>query len=171
MANFDEKKSLKMQKKWSRRRLIVASLAVSASAIAKTSPHKVERVLFICQFGTAKSAIAREVFRRRALERGITTTAFSRGITLADHISPPLRKILSAEGIDPGADAAQVLSPADLQHADIVVAFTPLPAAAKLADLRDWSDMLSFNDDYSNARPMLNKRIDDLLDSIAKRRR
>lgn len=153
----------------SRRGALLAGLAlVVVAQPAMSRPRPVPRVLFICQYGTAKSAIARELFRRRARQRGVAVAAFSRGLTLADHISPPLRQKLSADGIDPAADYATVLARRDWQYADLVVAFNPLPKDIRPTTLRDWSDLGSLNDDYANARPELDRRIEALLDAFAK---
>jgi protein-tyrosine-phosphatase len=152
----------------SRRGVLLAGLALALVAQpAMSRPHKGLRVLFICQSGTAKSAIAREVFRRRARQRGMAVTVFSRGIVLADHVSPPLRRKLAADGIDPAADPATVLERRDWQQADIVVAFNPLPGEVRPLHLRDWSSLGSLNDDYARARPDLDRRIEALLDEIA----
>ncbi len=160
-----------VKSKWSRRGLIFAGLMVSVNALARPVRHYAPRILFICQFGTAKSAIARELFRRRARERGMTVTAFSRGLTLEDHISPQLRQKLTADGIDPGADAPQRLSARDWKTSSIVVIFNSLPSDVTPTEVRDWTDMLSFNEDYVNARLMLDRRIDTLLDEISQLRR
>jgi protein-tyrosine-phosphatase len=168
MGASGENTLLQISQNWSRRGLIFGSLAVSASAFAKPRRHRTTRVLFVCQFGTAKSAIAREVFRKRAHERGVAVDAFSRGLTIEDHILPPLRQKLLADGIDPSTDAPKILLPRDWRYADVLVAFNPLPTEASPASLQDWTDMPSFNEDYANARATLDKRIDALLDEITK---
>jgi Low molecular weight phosphotyrosine protein phosphatase len=153
-----------------RREFTVASLLVVALTLANCSSvlakqHK-PKILFVCQAGTAKSAIARELFRKRARERGIAVDVFSRGIVLEDHISPELRSKLVADRIDSAAEPAQVLGAADLKAADMLVRFNPLPAGVVHPDIRDWSDLPSVNDDYSNARKILDERLDMLLDEI-----
>ena len=168
MAVSEEIYPLPVLQRLSRRSALLAGLVLIAAATpAWPHPRKVPRVLFICQYGTAKSAIARELFRRRARQRGVAVTAFSRGLTLADHISPALHQKLSADGIDPATDEATVLTRRDWQHADLVVAFNPLPTDVRPAHLRDWSDLGSFNDDYAHTRPDLDRRIEALLDAIA----
>jgi Low molecular weight phosphotyrosine protein phosphatase len=153
-----------------RREFTIASLLVMALTVTNCSsvPAKQDKpkILFVCQAGTAKSAIARELFRKRARERGIAVDVFSRGIILEDHISPDLRRKLVADGIDSAAEPAKVLGAADLKVADILVRFNPLPAGAVHPDIRDWSDLPSVNDDYANARNILDARIDKLLDEI-----
>jgi hypothetical protein len=161
---------------WTRRRWIAAAMAgaaISGCAGSLTNRRPAPRVLFVCQFGTAKSPIAREIFRRAALNRGLAAEAWSRGLTLEDHISPRLRQTLLADGIRTDADPQAVLTTADWQRADIVVSFNPLPPGVMPADQRDWSAVPSFNDDYVSARADLDRRISALLDELmlAHRRR
>ena len=151
------------------RRALLLGLAAIAATGANTPPKP--RVLFICQFGTAKSAIAREFFRRRARERGISVSAFSRGLTLEDHISPPLRTALREEGIDSAHDLARKLAKPDLRAADIIVFFNPLPPSLGPVAARDWMTLPSVNDNWPQARADLVQRIDALLDEIAKGRK
>lgn len=139
----------------------------SSHSYAKPAASK--RILFVCQYGTAKSVIAREFFRKRALRRGITVQAVSRGITIEDHISEGLRRNLAADGINPNVEAIQVLAPLDWQSADVVIAFNPLPPGLLHADIRDWSDLPSMNERYKKSRAILKRRIDKLLDEVAAR--
>jgi arsenate reductase (thioredoxin) len=147
-----------------RRALLFGLTAVVATGARAAPPP---RVLFICQFGTAKSAIAREFFRRRARERGVAVATFSRGLTLEDHISPSLGAALRGEGIDPAHDRPQVLARRDLRAADIVVFFNPLPPSLGPVAALDWTALPSVNENWPQARADLTQRIDALLDEIA----
>lgn len=143
---------------------LIAMGAQSGAGAAKAPPV----VLFVCRFGTVKSAIAREFFRRRAMQRGIAVSAFSRGLTPAEHMSPALARALSAEGINTRADPVTPLAPADIARADLVVYFDPLPATLSVAHARDWTDLASFNEAYPQARQDLMRRIDGLLDELSR---
>lgn len=152
----------------SRRRFLTRALGVLAVGrawpmLAASLPPV---VLFVCDFGTAKSAIARELFRRRARERGIAVTAFSRGLQIADHISPPLRQQLDAAHIDSRRDGFAVLTADDVRRASMVVTFARLPPGFRPTELLDWSALPSVNDAWPAARAELDRRIDALLDSI-----
>jgi len=152
-------------------RLITALLALAMPfAVTKSAtaavPATPPRVLFICQYGTAKSAIAREVFRQRAQARGIPVLAFSRGITPAEHVSPALRARLLADGIDSTRDPVRTLTPDDIRSADIVVTFAPLPNGMAGKRALDWSASPSMNDAYPRARADLIVRVDALLERI-----
>lgn len=155
-----------------RRRLIAFGLMCGAGLRVTDAFAEYKRplkILFICQYGTAKSAIAREVFRQHARRRGIDVRAFSRGLTLENHISPDLLRKLLADQIDTRADVPKRLRKSDWAGADIVVAFNALPVTVKRSGIRDWSDLPSVNEDYAKARAILDVRINALLDEIRAR--
>ena len=138
----------------------------SQSALAGEPP----KILLVCQFGTVKSAITRELLIRRAAERGIALKAWSRGITPEEHLSPALLPRLRAEQIDPGRQPLQPLSARDVARADLVIAFDPLPTSFSRANVRDWSDVPSMNSSYDAARRVIDQRIDALLDQLRRKR-
>jgi hypothetical protein len=152
------------------------SLVTSIVALAATSPlnlraqgAKIPRVLFVCQFGTVKSAIAREMFRHRARQRNISVAAFSRGITPEDHVTPELRANLAADNIVTTHDRLRKLTRRDLASADFIVIFNLLPSNFLNTVTLDWSDVPSVNAQYSNAHADLAVRIESLLDTLASR--
>ena len=145
---------------------VLAFTGLLSGSVANAEPVPT-RVLFVCQYGTVKSALARELFRRRAGARGINAIAFSRGITPAEHLSAAARTSMAADSINPARDPLRKLASADLRKADIVVVFNPLPMKLATRPIRDWSATPSVNDDYASARPELDRRIDALLDEIA----
>lgn len=152
----------------SRRGLIGSLLAVSllgACTAARRSPPPV--VLFVCQYGTAKSAISRELFRRRVRQRHLAIEAFSRGLTIEDHLTPGLRQRLAGDGINTENETPQVLQPRDWQRATVVVAFNPLPLEVPREKVRDWTDLPSITDDYANTRAILDRRLEALIDELA----
>lgn len=163
-----------------RRLFMVLALSITGilmsgfTARSVTKPPKIlfaPKILFVCQAGTAKSAIAREIFKQRAKERGIAVEVFSRGIVVEDHISPELKQKLLHDRIDTTTEPARPLERSDWTAADILVKFNPLPASVEHNDVRDWSDLPSVNDDYANARDILDDRIDALLAEIAAAKR
>lgn len=157
-----------------RRYFMAASLlcvGLVASGCAAKPATKPPRILFVCQAGTVKSAIAREIFKRRARERRIAVDVSSRGIVIEDHVSPELKAKLAADGIDTTTEPALPLEQADWAAADILVNFNPLPASVTHNDVRNWSDLPSVNGDYVNAREILDKLIDELLTEISNGKR
>jgi protein-tyrosine-phosphatase len=151
-------------------RRVVLGVAVSATiGCAHQRQARPTRVLFVCTYGTVKSAIAREHLRRMARTRGIPLEVTSRGLTPEDHRAPALVAALAAEGIDARADPLRALSQADLDNADVVIAFDTLPAPFAAPAVRDWSDAPSMNANYEKARDWLVARLSTLLDEIEAR--
>ena len=149
------------------RRALLSGLAASLlGACASPRRNAQPVVLFVCQFGTAKSAIARELFRRRVVQRHLAMNAFSRGLTIEDHLTPWLRQKLADDGINPEIDLPQVLGSSDWQRATVIVAFNPLPATVPRAKVRDWTDLPSITDDYANTRAILDRRLEALIDEL-----
>src|SRR5690349_21253745 len=140
--------------------LFGAVLLALAPTLASAAPASLPRILLICQFGTVKSPIARELLKRRAAERHVPVTVAARGITPQQHITPELSARLVKDGINPAAEPLTKLGRADIAAADLVIAFDKLPAEYHPSRLEDWSDLPSMVDDYDRARAVLDKRID-----------
>lgn len=136
----------------------LAGAVLGCSSTSETSDEP-RRVLFVCQYGSVKSAVARELLRRMAADRAIRVEVQSRGVTPEDHISLALAEVLHAEGLNVRGEAVRALSPSDLAEADIVVIFDPLPAAMRTWPARDWSDLPSMNANYPAAREVLGARL------------
>src|SRR5438552_18720422 len=136
-----------------RRSLLLGAIALAlipqlASAASLTPPP---HVLLVCQFGTVKSPIARELLKRRAAERHIRLEVAGRGITPQRHITPELLGRLTKDGINPTAEPLRKLGPRDIAAADFVIAFDKLPDQYRPRRLEDWSDLPSMVNDYAHA--------------------
>lgn len=146
--------------------LSAAALLVAAKAPGKRTP----RVLFVCQKGTVKSPIARELLRGEAKARGISVKVQSRGVTPAEGASPEVAAALVRDGIKVKRDPLRALTAKDADWADVVVFFDPLPFAVTGKDLRDWRDTPSVNQNYAEALAAMRSRIAGLLDELEQRR-
>jgi len=146
--------------------LPAAVAALPSAALA--APCPVPQVLLVCPAGTVKSAIAREVLKRRAAARGVPLVATSRGVTPEDHVSPALAAHLRADGIDPGAQPLRRFDPADAAAADVVIAFDEAAQVPALRSARVWTTP-SWNSDYAAAKAALAPQVEALLDELAAR--
>jgi protein-tyrosine-phosphatase len=145
-----------------RRALVAWLLAAPALAQARPTACRPAAVLFVCPAGTVKSAIAREMLKRRAAAAGVTVEVRSRGVTPEDHVSPALAARLRADGLDPAAEAVGRLAAGDAAQADIVVAFDEAADAPELRGARAWRTP-SWNADYDAAKADLEARLDALV--------
>ncbi len=153
----------------SRRLVLVGAGAFVLTAAAGRKRAAPTRVLFICQFGSVKSPVAREWLRRRAAQRHMSVVVQARGLTPEEHASPALVAALKTDRINTKADPLRQFTMKDATVADIVILFDKAPAVSALSKTRDWSDLGSMNTGYPAARADLLIRLDRLLDEIGKR--
>ena len=146
----------------------LGALPLAHPSYGAPAPCLVADVLFVCPSGTVKSAIAREVLKRRARERGIAVHSWSRGLVIEDHVSPALAAKLQADGVNPRAEPASALTPADPGRAGIVIAFDEAAQAPGLEHARAW-DIPGFLGDYEGAKAGVTPRIEALLDELQAR--
>ncbi len=151
-------------------RWMAAATVLALEGCAHRDAGTPRTVLFVCQYGTVKSAIAREVLRTGAMQGRVPVNVMSRGITPEDHASAALRQRLRADGIDPDRDPLTQLDADTLRAADIVVLFDDLPMSFSRPDARDWTDTPSMNADYDRARAVLDARIALLLTELGQDR-
>jgi arsenate reductase (thioredoxin) len=151
---------------FTRTAFLISLFCAGCASVWREAPT---RVLFVCQHGSVKSAIAREHLRRMAAARGLRVNVTSRGIEPSEDVSPALRAALVRDGINTQRDPLQRLAQADLDDADVVVVFNPLPERLVAHSIRDWSDTPSMNEDYLGARSVLEPRLEALLEEIAVR--
>ena len=147
------------------RRNFVATLCATVAIGSRAAPvnRASPRILFVCQFGSVKSAIARELLKRRAAELHVELEIGSRGITPEEHLPAQLKAKLLREQIDPAAEPLRQLQQADLDAADRVIIFDKLPAGFRASKAEDWTDVPSILNDYDKARVDLDRRIEGLV--------
>lgn len=146
--------------------LALTALVFGTGAAPRNKPLN---VLFVCEAGTVKSPIAREHMRRLVRERGAMINVQSRGIAPENHMTPDLAAVLTADGIDVTREPVRKLAITDLQDADVIVIFNPLPAAFGAWPVRDWTDVPSMNQDYAAARAVLVPRIEELINELQRK--
>jgi protein-tyrosine-phosphatase len=148
-----------------RRAVTIGLLLTAYRATAASPPCAPLQVLFVCPAGTVKSAIAREVLKKRASERNIFVQVQSRGIHTEDHVSSALAERLRAEAINTRSEIARDMQPGDVARADIIIAFDDAAKAPGLERSEAW-DIPSWNEDYAVAKAALAPKVDALLDRI-----
>jgi protein-tyrosine-phosphatase len=125
-------------------------------------------VLFVCQAGSVKSAIAREALKRLAATDGVTVSVSSRGVAPEDHLSPALAANLKRDGLDPKAEPLRKLAQLDVSEADLVIAFEGAADEPMLRLARSWQTP-SWNEQYAAAKADLDERLSALMAEIKKR--
>lgn len=150
------------------RRAVLAGIGLALGGGSATAACDPVRVLFVCPAGSVKSAIAREVLKRRAADEGVSVVVSSRGLHPEDHVSPALAANLRRDGIDPASEPLRGLTPADVAQADIVIAFDEASDEPSLRSARAWKTP-SWNADYATAKADLDDRLTLLLAELRTR--
>lgn len=124
--------------------------------------HRKTNVLFVCQYGSVKSAYARERFLRLAAERGLNVSVRSCAITPEDHLPPDLEVEFERAGVDAKRQPLARLAQLDISSADVVVVFNSLPPQLVCRNVIDWTDTPSMIEHYDAARAVMAPRLEAL---------
>jgi arsenate reductase (thioredoxin) len=144
--------------------LIFVNLLISVSSFAQN------KIVFVCEHGSAKSIIAATYFNKLAKDRNLPWVAVSRGTNPDSTISPKTKQLLSGEGLLDNKLVPQKVTQADIDDAQQVVLFWPLPESIKgKYKTYNWLEMQAVNNDYHKLRDDIVAKIIPLLDSLAKR--
>jgi protein-tyrosine-phosphatase len=149
---------------------LIALIPALTSAQAPSKQPPAPKIVFVCEHGSAKSVIAAAHFRRLAQERGLNAEVISRGVALDAEIPAGVRNGLRGDGIDVGPMKPAAVTSADLKGATRIISFGPnlAPLADGKVAIEDWSATPSVSEDYQAARTYIVKRLQKLLDDLAK---
>lgn len=133
----------------------------SASAVKRT-----RSVVFVCEHGSAKSAIAAAHFDRLAEAAGLDVRAISRGTDPDPEFPPMAINGLTRDGLRPREPAPKLLTAEELAGAARVVTFCALPASyAYRGPVEQWDDVPAVSEDYDRARTEIVNRVQRLIRS------
>ncbi len=121
-------------------------------------------IIFVCEYGAAKSIIAAAYFNKLASEIRLDTRAIARSTHPDQELSPKAITGLGADGLTPTESAPQKLSLVDVQSAQRIVAFCKLPEEYqnKVA-IEQWDGVPPVSENYEMARDAIIERIHKLM--------
>jgi protein-tyrosine-phosphatase len=125
-------------------------------------------VLFVCLHGAAKSVIAAQHFRRLAAERRLDLVADAAGMEPDAEIPPHVIAGLAGDGIDVVGNRPQAMTPERARGALRIVSFgcDLSQVAADGVEVESWTDVPAVSDGYAEARRVIVKRVEDLVDRL-----
>jgi arsenate reductase len=154
--------------------LIVCILgtALSKQMIAQTraTDSLASTIVFVCEHGAAKSTIASAYFNKLAQERGLNYRSIFRGTSPDTILNPAAAKGLAADGFDTQAWKPSQVNIVDLKSASKVITLgCPLPDEANLnKPVTKWDETPPVNKDYDAARDYIKKKVEILVEELAK---
>lgn len=159
------------------RRTAIATLTacLAVPMVNAQSPQqpadKTKTIVFVCQYGSAKSVLAARFFNRMAAEQGLPYRAVARGIEPESTIPPYVREPIRSDGFEIGADEKPVpLDTAETRKASSVVAIMcKLPPAHSSAarESTEWTDVPDVSDGYAAARDKIVAHVKELVNKLA----
>ena len=148
--------------------LFLAWLALALAVGAREPP--VRHVLFVCEHGSVKSAMAALMLDRIAAERGLPVRGMSRGIAVTDGAMPDaIAGALAADGIDGTGFEAQPLRQRDIDEAALVVLIgVQLPPSLQpnARPFWSWSDVPAATQDYAAARAAILEHLEVIAEGF-----
>lgn len=125
-------------------------------------------ILFVCEHGSAKSVMATAYFNKLARERDLPWEAITRGTDPEEKLSHNTERGLQNDGLLERSIKPQKLTQEDLDHANKVVLFFPLPSNLRATTkCSHWNNLPQVSEGYQKARDAILVRIKMLVDSLA----
>jgi arsenate reductase len=145
----------------------------SAKPSTKTAPpaakagNKTETIVFVCQYGSAKSVVAARFFNRIAAEEGLPFRAVARGIETERVIPSYVREPIRADGFEIGPEEKPVPMDAGETHdASAVVCIMCKLPPGQLAVARQsiqWTDVPDVSAGHAAARDRILGHMKELM--------
>lgn len=127
-----------------------------------------QRVVFVCEHGSAKSLVAISYFDRLVLARGLPFRAISRGTAPDSAVPGPVRDGLARDGFDVSGFVPQRLAATDVRGATLLVAFdqdvSELVAGA--LPIERWDGLPALSEDFVVGRDAICVRVDALVSRL-----
>ena len=126
------------------------------------------KVLFVCLHGSAKSVIAAEHFRRRAVAADLDVEVASAGLEPDAEIPPHVISGLAQDGFDITGLVPPALDDTNLAGADLLVSFgCDVEAWPASRPVVRWDDIPHVSDGYPAARDAIVRRVEALVSAVA----
>ena len=124
-------------------------------------------IVFICEHGAAKSVVAAAYFNKLAEEKNLDFRAITRGTNPDAELSPTAVAGLQADGLTPAETIPLMLSLAEVESAQRIVAFCELPEEYRgKTIIEQWADIPPVSQKYEPARDAILANLNLLMKKI-----
>lgn len=143
---------------------------LSQIRVALGNRNRMERLLFICEHGAAKSVVAAAHFNRLAADAGLDVRAVSRGTAPDATVSPQALAGLTADGLRPVDDAPMLLTASDIATAVRIISFGAVPLSTGPSPSESWTQVPAVSDGYARARDAMMPELRRLVRELSAHR-
>lgn len=150
--------------------------ATTASAQKPSATNQIQpgtrNVVFVCEHGAALSIIAAAYFNQLARKQHENWHAIARGVTPQENISVAAAAGLKKDGVATEVIKPEALTQDDLDRAEYVVTFLPLPKKLVVkTPLEKWDEVRWDAKAYDNVRDAILKHLQQLLPALPAKKR
>ena len=132
-----------------------------------------QKVVFVCLHGSAKSLIAAQLFTRRAAEAGLAAEGVCFGLEPDSEVPPHVIAGLRRGGIDVGGHVPESLPGHGLADVLTIVSFgydVGRSAAPELPVIQ-WPDVPAVSENFDRAHDEIARRVADLVSELVTQQR
>jgi arsenate reductase (thioredoxin) len=148
------------------KKIITLSLGLLFVQVCYAQSNK---IVFVCEHGSAKSVIAATYFNKLAKENNLPWEAVARGTSPDAVISPKTKQLLVQDNLFDKNFVPKKLSQQDVSEANQVYLFYDLPKTIQAKDnVQSWQEVQAKNEDFNKLRDDIVLKITPLIDSLKK---
>lgn len=150
--------------------LLLSVVAFGQETKAPATNESTPTILFVCEHGAAKSVIAAAYFDKLAKERGLKHRAVFRGTSPDPALAPAAVKGLKDDGLDTKGWKPSLLTKQEMKDASAIVTLgCAVPEKDAVAEkVSEWNETPSVSQNYAGARDYILKKVQGLIDELAK---
>ncbi len=131
-----------------------------------------KNIVFVCEHGAALSVVSAAYFNKLAQEQHLNWHAVARGVTPQENLSVSAAAGLKKDRLPTEVTKPQEVTQEDLDRADYVVTFLPLPEKLVLkTPLESWEDVKWAPSGYDKIRDEILKHIQQLVLKLKTKRK
>ncbi len=150
--------------------IAIATATVAAtqeqSAANQIRPGR-KNIVFVCEHGAALSVVSAAYFNKLGQEQHLNWHAVARGVTPQENLSVSAAAGLKKDGVPTEVTKPQAVTQEDLDRADYVVTFLPLPEKLVVkTPFESWDDVKWAPSDYGKIRDEVLKHIQQLVPKL-----
>jgi len=129
-----------------------------------------QSILFVCEHGAARSAIAAAYFNKIAKEKGVNYEAHFKGTDPQDSLTVATRRGLVRDGFNIAKMKPTLISESDInQSAQVIVFDCKLPTNINPKNLILWDGIPPISDSYDIARDQIEVKVRALVNQLIKK--
>ena len=142
---------------------VLGTMLLCTNSVSQS--QQMATIVFVCEHGGARSAIASVYFNKMAKEQNLQYRSIFRGITPDSTISQATRRGLDADGFETAALSPVALTSNDIGPSTLLISLDCKPPTS-YHTTKEWSGIPAISTDYAVARDEIVKHLNQLIGEL-----